>query len=40
MAADVLHELCSSANPQGKEYEISAELFVGNSSGPVPAAAR
>jgi LacI family transcriptional regulator len=40
MAADVLHELCSSANPQGKEYEISAELFVGNSSGPVPSAAR
>jgi DNA-binding LacI/PurR family transcriptional regulator len=40
MAADVLHELCSSANPQGKEYEISAELFVGDSSGPVSSAAR
>lgn len=36
MAADVLHELCSSANPRGKEYEISAELIVGNSSGPAP----
>lgn len=36
MAADVLHELCGSANPRGKEYEISAELIVGNSSGPAP----
>lgn len=36
MAADVLHELCSAANPRGKEYEISAELIVGNSSGPAP----
>ncbi len=35
MAADVLHELVSSPNPQGKVYEISAELFIGNSSGPV-----
>jgi len=34
MAADALHELCSSPNPQGREYEISAELVVGNSSGP------
>src|SRR5208337_5438334 len=34
MAADVLHELCRAANPQGREYEISAELVVGNSSGP------
>jgi DNA-binding LacI/PurR family transcriptional regulator len=34
MAADSLHELCSSANPQGREYEISAELVVGDSSGP------
>jgi DNA-binding LacI/PurR family transcriptional regulator len=34
MAADALHELCSSATPQGREYEISAELVVGNSSGP------
>jgi LacI family transcriptional regulator len=37
MAANVLHELCSSKDPRGKEYEISAELFVGNSSGPAPA---
>jgi DNA-binding LacI/PurR family transcriptional regulator len=35
MAADVLHELCSSANPHGKEYEISPELVVGHSSGPI-----
>jgi LacI family transcriptional regulator len=34
MAADALHELCRSTNPQGREYEISAELVVGNSSGP------
>ncbi len=34
MAADALHELCSSPNPQGREYEISAELIVGESSGP------
>ena len=26
----------SSANPRGKEHEISAELIVGNSSGPAP----
>jgi DNA-binding LacI/PurR family transcriptional regulator len=35
MAADALHELCSSAIPQGREYEIHAELIVGHSSGPV-----
>ncbi len=35
MAADALHELCSSVNPQGREYEISAELVVGHSTGPV-----
>ena len=35
MAADALHELCSSPNPQGREYEIVAELVVGQSSGPV-----
>jgi len=35
MAADALHELCSSPNPQGREYEISAELVIGNSSGPL-----
>jgi len=34
MAADSLHELCSSPNPQGREYEISAELVVADSSGP------
>jgi LacI family transcriptional regulator len=34
MAADALHALCSSPNPQGREYEISAELVVGDSSGP------
>ena len=36
MAADALHELSSSANPWGKEYQISAELIVGDSSGPAP----
>jgi DNA-binding LacI/PurR family transcriptional regulator len=35
MAADALHELCSSKIPQGREYEIHAELIVGQSSGPV-----
>ena len=35
MAADALHELCSSTNPHGREYEIPAELVVGNSSGPL-----
>jgi DNA-binding LacI/PurR family transcriptional regulator len=37
MATDALHELCSSTNPQGREYEILAELIVGHSSGPVKA---
>jgi LacI family transcriptional regulator len=36
MAADVLHELCSSKDPHGKKYEISAELVIGHSSGPAP----
>jgi DNA-binding LacI/PurR family transcriptional regulator len=36
MAADSLHELCSSSSPQGREYEIPAELVAGNSSGPWP----
>ena len=36
MAADALHELSGSENPQGKEYEISAELIIGESSGPAP----
>ena len=35
MAADALCELSRSANPQGREYSISAELIVGDSSGPV-----
>jgi LacI family transcriptional regulator, galactose operon repressor len=34
VAADALHELSSSPNPQGKEYSISAELVRGESSGP------
>jgi DNA-binding LacI/PurR family transcriptional regulator len=36
MAADALHELSCSANPQGKEYRIPAELILGDSSGPAP----
>jgi DNA-binding LacI/PurR family transcriptional regulator len=36
MAADALHELSCSANPQGKEYQIAAELILGDSSGPAP----
>jgi LacI family transcriptional regulator len=36
VAADALHELSGSANPQGKEYEIGAELVLGGSSGPAP----
>ncbi len=36
MAADALHELSCSANPQGKEYQIPAELILGDSSGPAP----
>jgi len=36
MAADALHELSRSADPQGKEYQIPAELIVGDSSGPAP----
>jgi len=34
LAADALHELSSSENPQGREYQIGAELVVGGSSGP------
>jgi DNA-binding LacI/PurR family transcriptional regulator len=34
MAADALHELSCSPNPQGKEYLISAELVVRDSTGP------
>ncbi len=37
MAADALHELSCSSNPNGKEYHIAAELVLGDSSGPAPA---
>jgi DNA-binding LacI/PurR family transcriptional regulator len=37
IAADALHELSCSTNPQGREYQISAELVLGDSSGPAPA---
>ena len=37
MAADALHELSCSANPEGREYQVSAELILGESSGPAPA---
>ncbi|MBV9181474.1 MAG: LacI family DNA-binding transcriptional regulator [Acidobacteria bacterium] len=37
MAADALHELSSDGNAGGKQYHISAELIVGDSSGPAPA---
>jgi len=33
IATDALHALCSSSDPHGREYEISAELVVGQSSG-------
>jgi hypothetical protein len=36
MAADALCELSDSSNPQGREYQISAELVLGESSGPAP----
>jgi LacI family transcriptional regulator len=36
LAADALHELSSTANPQGKGYKIEVELVVGDSSGPAP----
>lgn len=36
IAADALHDLSASANPQGKEYQIDAELIVGESSGSAP----
>ena len=34
LAANALHELSNSENPQGREYEIGAELVLGGSSGP------
>jgi len=36
MAADALHELSASADSKGKEYWITAELVIGDSSGPAP----
>ena len=36
MAADALHELSGSETPHGREYQISAELIIGESSGPAP----
>ena len=36
MAADALHELTATANPQGREYKIPAHLILGDSSGPAP----
>lgn len=36
IAADALHELSGAATPHGKEYDISAELIVGGSTGPAP----
>jgi LacI family transcriptional regulator len=36
IAADALHELSDSATPNGKEYQIGAELILGESSGPAP----
>jgi DNA-binding LacI/PurR family transcriptional regulator len=37
MAADALHELSAASKPHGREYQISAELILGDSSGPAPA---
>lgn len=37
MAAEALHELSCSADPHGREYQIPAELILGESSGPAPA---
>ena len=36
MAADALHELSRSTQPHGREYQIGAELVLGDSSGPAP----
>jgi DNA-binding LacI/PurR family transcriptional regulator len=36
IAADALHELSCAADPHGKDYQIHAELIVGDSSGPAP----
>lgn len=37
IAANALHELSRSANPQGREYQIPAELILRESSGEAPA---
>ena len=34
MAAEALHELSSADEPQGREYQIGAEIVLGGSSGP------
>ena len=39
MAADALHELSSSTDAPGKEYLVSAELVIRESTGPAPARA-
>ncbi len=36
IAADALHELSCAADPHGKDYQIHAELIIGDSSGPAP----
>jgi LacI family transcriptional regulator len=36
MAADALHALANCESPQGREYQIEAELVLGGSSGPAP----
>jgi DNA-binding LacI/PurR family transcriptional regulator len=36
IAADALHELSQATNPNGTEYEIEAEIVIGESSGPAP----
>ena len=35
-AADALHELCTAANGEGREYCMPLKLVVGESTGPVP----
>lgn len=35
IAAEALHELSTKEHPQGREYQIAAELVLGGSSGPV-----
>jgi DNA-binding LacI/PurR family transcriptional regulator len=36
MAADALHQLSISDNPEGREYQITAEVKLGESTGPAP----